>query len=68
MKPRALVFLYFCPMFGACLFFVFRVFLFIGCFCFVFLELHLQHMEVPRLEVELALQLLAYTIATATWI
>ena len=26
-----------------------------------------QHMEVPRLGVELELQLLAYTTATATW-
>ena len=29
--------------------------------------LHLQHMEVLRLEVELELQLLAYATATATW-
>ena len=28
---------------------------------------HLQHVEVPRLEVELELQLLAYTTVTATW-
>ena len=27
----------------------------------------MQHMEVPRLEVELELQLLTYTIATAMW-
>jgi len=27
-----------------------------------------QHMEVPRLGVQLELQLLAYTTATATWI
>ena len=33
---------------------------------FCFLGLHLQHMEVPRLGVELELQLPAYTIATAT--
>ena len=33
---------------------------------FVFLGLHPQHMEVPRLGVELELQLLAYTTATAT--
>ena len=33
---------------------------------FVFLGLHLRHMEVPRLGVELQLQLPAYTIATAT--
>ena len=32
---------------------------------FVFLGPHLQHMEVPRLGVELELQLLAYTTATA---
>ena len=35
-------------------------------FCF-FLELHLWHMEVPRLGVELELQLPAYSIATAMW-
>ena len=35
--------------------------------CFVFLGLHLlQHMEVPRLGVELEMRLLAYTTATAT--
>ena len=34
-------------------------------FFLVFLGLHTQHMEVPRLEVELALQLPAYTRATA---
>ena len=32
---------------------------------FAFLGLHLKHMEVPRLEVESKLQLLAYTTATA---
>ena len=32
-----------------------------------FLELHLQHMEVPRLGVASELQLLACTTATATW-
>ena len=31
-----------------------------------FLWLHMQHMEVPRLGVELELQLLAYATATAT--
>ena len=31
----------------------------------IFLGLHLRQMEVPRLGVELELQLLAYTIATA---
>ena len=35
-------------------------------FCFVFLGPHLWHMEVPRLGVELELQLPAYTTATAT--
>ena len=36
-------------------------------YCFVlFLGLHPQHMEVPRLGVELELQLPAYTTATAT--
>ena len=33
---------------------------------FVFLGLHLQHMEVPQLGVELELWLLAYTTVTAT--
>ena len=33
---------------------------------FCFLGLHSQHMEVPRLGVELELQLPAYTTATAT--
>ena len=40
-------------------------------FCFVlfccFLGLHVWHMEVPRLGVELELQLPAYTTATETW-
>ena len=37
------------------------------CFCFVFLlGPHMQHMELPRLGVELELQLPAYTTATAT--
>ena len=35
-------------------------------FFFCFLDLHPQHMEVPRLGVELELQLLAYAITTAT--
>ena len=35
-------------------------------FFFFFLGPHLQYMEVPRLGVELELQLLAYTAATAT--
>ena len=34
-------------------------------FYFYFSWPHLQHMEVPRLEVKLELQLLAYTTATA---
>ena len=34
--------------------------------CFCFLGPHLRHMEVPRLGVKSELQLLAYTIATAT--
>ena len=33
----------------------------------VFLGLHLRHVQVPRLGVELELQLLAYATATATW-
>ena len=32
-----------------------------------FLGLHLRHMQVPRLGVELELQLPVYTMATATW-
>ena len=35
-------------------------------FFFCFLPLHPRHMEVPRLGVEVELQLLAYTTATAT--
>ena len=34
---------------------------------FFFLGLYLQHMEVPRLGVELELHLPAYATATATW-
>ena len=41
--------------------------LFIYLFIYLFLGPHLQQMEVPRLEVELELQLLAYTTATVTW-
>ena len=37
------------------------------CLTLSFLGLHLQHMEVPRLGVELELQLLAYPTVTATW-
>ena len=40
-----------------------HIYLFIYLFCF--LELHLWHMEVPRLGVESELQLPAYTTATA---
>ena len=36
-------------------------------FFFSFLGPHLQHMEIPRLEVKSELQLPAYTTATATW-
>ena len=43
------------------------IFFFVFLFCVVcFLGPHLQHMEVPRLGVELELQLLAYATATAT--
>ena len=45
------------------LWFAFTVLLYIVCF----LGPHLRHMEVPRLGVELELQLPAYTTATATW-
>ena len=44
-------------------FFLFGFLLLLLLFCF--LGLHLKHMEVPRLGVELELQLLAYTTATA---
>ena len=46
---------------GACLLLCFALFYF-----FVFLGLNSQHMEVPRLGVQLDLQLPAYTTATAT--
>ena len=36
-------------------------------FVFCFWGPHVQHMEVPRLGVELELQMPGYTIATATW-
>ena len=48
-----------CPHLFFCLF----VFVFLS---FVVLGLHSQHMEVPRLGVELELRLLAYATATAT--
>ena len=38
---------------------------FLSSFLFFFLGPHLQHMDIPRLGVELELQLLAYTTATA---
>ena len=41
--------------------------LFIYVCTYVFLGLHPWYMEVPRLVVELELQLLAYTTTTATW-
>ena len=41
----------------------FRFFVFI--YLFIFSELHLQHLEVPRLGVEWELQLPGYTTATA---
>ena len=36
-------------------------------FFLIFLGAHLWHVEVPRLEVELELQLPAYNTAPATW-
>ena len=36
-------------------------------FFFVFLRPHLQHMEVPRLGIQLELELPVYARATATW-
>ena len=50
-----------------CWYFTFNFLFFSFLLIFVFLGLHLWHMEVPRLGVESELQLLAYTIATATW-
>ena len=38
-----------------------------SCLFVAFLELHLQHMEVPRLGVKSELQVPAYTTATAMW-
>ena len=43
---------------------VFFCYCLVAC-CFVFLELHPRHVEVPRLGLELELQLLAFTTATA---
>ena len=45
----------------------FFFFLFKILFYFLFLGLHLWHMEVPRLEVKLELQLPVYTTATVMW-
>ena len=36
-------------------------------FVFFFLQLQVRHMEIPRLGVELELQLQAYTTAPVTW-
>ena len=41
--------------------------MFVYLFMFVLLGLHSWHTEVPRLGVQLELQLPAYTTATATW-
>ena len=43
-----------------------KIFYFIY-FLFLFLGPHLWHVEIPKRGVELELQLLAYTTATATW-
>ena len=50
----------FCSNLSACLCLVLEALFFFFCF----LELHLRHMEVPRLEVKKELQLPAYVIAT----
>ena len=42
------------------------MYIFLYFFFKIFLGLHLWHMEVPRLEVQSELKLLAYTTATAT--
>ena len=42
-------------------------FVFLSFRLFVFLELHLQHMKVPRQGVESEIQLLPYNTVTATW-
>ena len=52
------------------LFFSFPFYSFLVCFClyfFHFLGPYLWYMEVPRLGIELELQLLTYAIATETW-
>ena len=49
-------------------FFLLTLLWFLFCFVFfLFLGPYLQHMEVPRLGVELKIHLPAYTTATATW-
>ena len=45
--------------------FFFPIYLFI--YLFIYLGMYLKHMEVPRLGVQLELQLQAYTTATAMW-
>ena len=44
---------------------IYILFQILSFFFFVFLGLHLWHVEIPRLGVQLELQLLAYTTATA---
>ena len=44
-----------------------KIFYFLIFLTFGLLGPHPRHMEVPRLRVELELQLMAYTIATAAW-
>ena len=46
--------------------FYFILFYYLLFFLFSFLGLYLQHLEVPRLQIECELQLLAYVTATAT--
>ena len=47
-------------------YFVFVVVVVVAVLSFIFLGPHLWHIEVPRLGVQLELQLLAYATATAT--
>ena len=47
--------------------YLFGVYKFLFFFSFCFLGPHLRHTEVPRLGVQLGLQLPVYTTATATW-
>ena len=51
---------------GGFFFLVVVFFFLVLCVCVCFLGLHLRHIEVPRLGVELELQLPAYTTATAS--